>query len=63
MSKRINYVDLYQALREEWRNWNSKVHQDDKMDWIDYVDTIDVFNGVRVSLNRDHWGEYQVVFN
>ena len=55
--------ELENLLKEDWKKWNNRVHQDDQMSFIDYVDEIDEYKGHRVSLDRDRWGDYRILFS
>lgn len=55
--------ELENQLKEDWKKWNNKVHQDDQMSFIDYVDEIDEYKGNSVSLERDRWGDFQILFS
>ena len=55
--------ELENQLKEDWKKWNSRVHQDDQMSFIDYVEEISEYKGHRVSLDRDHWGDFQILFS
>jgi hypothetical protein len=54
---------LEKELREEWNKWNNRVHLEDQMSFIDYVDEINEYKGSKVSLDRDQWGDMKILFS
>lgn len=58
----MNREELIQELREQWNNWQSKAHPEDRMSFIDYVEELDVFKGYKINLNRDRWGDIEINF-
>ena len=44
-----------QGLREDWQEWNANAHPEDQMSFIDYVECLDTYNGVKVRVERDGW--------
>tara|TARA_R100001480_G_scaffold133093_1_gene130262 strand:+ start:60 stop:242 length:183 start_codon:yes stop_codon:yes gene_type:complete len=54
--------ELEQELRNEWRRWQGRVHEDDMMSFVDFAEEIGTFKGYAVELERNSWGDYKIKF-
>jgi len=53
---------LEKELREEWNKWNNRVHPEDQMSFIDYVEEVDEYKGHKITL--DTYGyECKILFS
>ena len=55
--------ELEQGLREEWKQWQTNAHPDDRMSFIDYAGEVGTFKGHRVILERDRYGDVEIEFH
>tara|TARA_R100001463_G_scaffold45302_1_gene93511 strand:+ start:632 stop:814 length:183 start_codon:yes stop_codon:yes gene_type:complete len=54
--------ELEQELRNEWRRWQGRVHEDDMMSFVDFAEEVGSFKGYTVELERNSWGDYKIRF-
>ena len=40
--------ELEQELRNEWRRWQGRVHEDDMMSFVDFAEEVGTFKGYTV---------------
>ena len=54
--------ELEKQLREEYNKYQSKVHPEDRMSFIDYVQGIGTFKGYEVNVKTSYNLDYQITF-
>ena len=54
--------ELEKQLKEEYNNYQSKTHPDDRMSFIDYVYGIGIFKGYKVKVKTSFDLDYQITF-
>ena len=54
--------ELEKQLREEYSNYQSKVHPEDRMSFIDYAQEIGIFKGYEVNVKTSYNLDYQITF-
>ena len=54
--------ELEKQLREEYSNYQSKVHPEDKMSFIDYVQGLGTFKGYKVNIKTSFSLDYHITF-
>ena len=54
--------ELEKQLREEYSNYQSKVHPEDRMSFIDYVQGLGMFKGYKVNVKESFNLDYQITF-
>lgn len=54
--------ELEKQLREEYSNYQSKVHPEDRMSFIDYVQGLGTFKGYKVNVKESYNLDYQITF-
>lgn len=54
--------ELEKQLREEYSNYQSKVHPEDRMSFIDYVQGLGTFKGYKVNIKESYNLDYQITF-
>ena len=53
---------LEKQLREEYNKYQSKVHPEDRMSFIDYAQGIGTFKGYEVNVKTSFSLDYQITF-
>ena len=54
--------ELEKQLREEYNKYQSKVHPEDRMSFIDYAQGIGTFKGYKVNVKESYNLDYQITF-
>lgn len=54
--------ELEKQLREEYNKYQSKVHPEDRMSFIDYAQGIGTFKGYEVNVKTSYNLDYQIIF-
>lgn len=54
--------ELEKQLREEYNKYQSKVHPEDRMSFIDYVQGLGTFKGYKVNVKESYNLDYQITF-
>ena len=54
--------ELEKQLREEYSNYQSKVHPEDRMSFIDYVQGLGTFKGYKINVKESYNLDYQITF-
>ena len=54
--------ELEKQLREEYNKYQSKVHPEDRMSFIDYVQGLGTFKGYKVNVKESYSLDYQITF-
>ena len=44
-------IELEVKLREDWNKWQSKVHPEDRMSFIEYAEDLGVYKGYKIEIN------------
>ena len=53
---------LEEQLREEYNKYQSKVHPEDQMSFIDYAQGIGTFKGYKVNVKESFGLDYKIIF-
>lgn len=54
--------ELEKQLQEEYNKYQSKVHPEDRMSFIDYAQGIGTFKGYEVNVKTSYNLDYQITF-
>ena len=54
--------ELEKQLREEYNKYQSKVHPEDQMSFIDYVQGLGIFKGYKVQVKESFNLDYKITF-